>query len=178
MGSSLTTATAISGFAIAANGRERLIAGQSWLLCQEIGHGLQLPLNIGRTSSQDTGVTPNADVIVATASLEVGFNDPEVGDVIQHKAPRDMASFLQRKGRAGRRRTMRPWTVVVLSDYGRDRIAYQGYDILFNPVLEKRSHLMLTSASTMARNLIRQFASPRDKMVVQQLWDLPNLLTV
>ncbi|MEH2327181.1 MAG: helicase-related protein [Nostoc sp.] len=73
-------------------------------------------LNIGRTSSQDTGVTPNADVIVATASLEVGFNNPEVGGVIQHKAPRDMASFLQRKGRAGRRRTMRPWTVVVLSD--------------------------------------------------------------
>jgi hypothetical protein len=34
---------------------------------------------------------------------------------------------------------MRPWTVVVLSDYGRDRIAYQGYDVLFNPILEKRS---------------------------------------
>jgi hypothetical protein len=123
----------------AADGRERLIVGQSWLLCQEIGHGLELPLTIGRSSSQDTGVTPDADVIVATASLEVGFNDLEVGGVIQHKAPRDMASFLQRKGRAGRRRTMRPWTVVVLSDYGRDRIAYQGYDILFNPVLEKRS---------------------------------------
>jgi hypothetical protein len=123
----------------AADTRERLIAGQSWYLCEEIGHGLQLPLTIGRTSSQDTGVTPDADVIVATASLEVGFNDPEVGGVIQHKAPRDMASFLQRKGRAGRRRTMRPWTVVVLSDYGRDRIAYQGYDMLFNPVLEKRS---------------------------------------
>ncbi|QXE25870.1 putative helicase [Richelia sinica FACHB-800] len=122
-----------------ADSRERLIAGQSWLLCEEIGHGLQRPLTIGRTSSQDTGVTPDADVIVATASLEVGFNDPEVGGVIQHKAPRDMASFLQRKGRAGRRRIMRPWTVVVLSDYGRDRIAYQGYDMLFNPVLEKRS---------------------------------------
>ncbi|WP_347566313.1 protein DpdJ [Scytonema sp. UIC 10036] len=123
----------------AADGRDRLIAGQSWLLCQEIGHGLELPLSIGRTSSQDTGITPNSDVIVATAALEVGFNDPEVGGVIQHKAPRDMASFLQRKGRAGRRRTMRPWTVVVLSDYGRDRIAYQNYDMLFNPVLEKRS---------------------------------------
>ncbi|MBD2525623.1 protein DpdJ [Nostoc sp. FACHB-133] len=123
----------------ASEGSERLVAGQSWLLCEEIGHGLELPLSIGRTSSQDTGVTPNSDVIVATASLEVGFNDPEVGGVIQHKSPRDMASFLQRKGRAGRRRIMRPWTVVVLSDYGRDRIVYQGYDMLFNPVLEKRS---------------------------------------
>jgi len=123
----------------AAKSGERLVAGQSWLLCEEIGHGLELPLRIGRTSSQDTGVTPDLDVIVATAALEVGFNDPDVGGVIQHKAPRDMASFLQRKGRAGRRRTMRPWTVVVLSDYGRDRLAYQGYDTLFNPVLEKRS---------------------------------------
>ena len=123
----------------AADSSDRLIAGQSWQLCEEIGHALQIPLSIGRTSSQDTGVTPDSDVIVATAALEVGFNDPEVGGVMQHKAPRDMASFLQRKGRAGRRRTMRPWTVVVLSDYGRDRIAYQGYDTLFNPILEKRS---------------------------------------
>lgn len=123
----------------AADSRDRLIAGQSWHLCEEIGHTLQIPLSIGRTSSQDTGVTPDSDVIVATAALEVGFNDPEVGGVMQHKAPRDMASFLQRQGRAGRRRTMRPWTLVVLSDYGRDRIAYQSYDTLFNPILEKRS---------------------------------------
>ncbi|RUT08310.1 hypothetical protein DSM106972_014780 [Dulcicalothrix desertica PCC 7102] len=121
-----------------AENKERLVYGQSWLMCEEIGHGLEIPLNIGRTSSQDTGVSLDADIIVATASLEVGFNDPDVGGVIQHKAPRDMASFLQRKGRAGRKRAMRPWTVIVLSDYGRDRIAYQNYDMLFSPVLEKR----------------------------------------
>jgi hypothetical protein len=117
---------------------DRLVAGQSWYLCERIGHTLENPLQITRTSSQDTGVDTESDVIVATASLEVGFNDPDVGAVIQHKAPRNMASFLQRKGRAGRSRTMRPWTVVVLSDYGRDRIAYQSYDLLFNPILEER----------------------------------------
>ena len=79
------------------------------------------------------------DVIVATASLEVGFNDPGVGSVIQHKAPRDVAQFLQRKGRAGRLRSMRPWTVVVLSDYGRDQLAYQAYDQLFDPELPVRT---------------------------------------
>lgn len=117
---------------------DRLIAGQSWSLCRDIGHDLTTHLRISRTSSQDTGVDQQADVIVATAALEVGFNDPNVGAVIQHKAPRDMASFLQRKGRAGRSRVMRPWTVVVLSDYGRDRIAYQSYDLLFDPILEER----------------------------------------
>lgn len=119
----------------------RLREGQSWRMCEEIGHtkGMAEGLTIERTSSQDAGVNPLADVVVATASLEVGFDDPEVGAVLQHKAPRDVASFLQRKGRAGRPREMRPWTVVVLSDYGRDRVAYQGYDQLFDPALQTRS---------------------------------------
>ena len=116
-------------------------AGQSWDLPAAIGHplGPGSRLRIGRTSSQDVGVDREAEIIVATASLEVGFNDPGVGAVIQHKAPRGAAAFLQRKGRAGRTRRMRPWTVIVLSDYGRDREAYQAYDLLFDPELPARS---------------------------------------
>lgn len=116
----------------------RYLHGQDWSLCEQIGRILSDGLIIGRTCAQDAGVDLAADIIVATASLEVGFNDPEVGAVIQHKAPRDMAQFLQRKGRAGRSRVMRPWTVVSLSDYGRDRLAYQGYDLLFDPELPPR----------------------------------------
>lgn len=114
--------------------------GQSWKLCEDIGHSLHnnTRLRIGRTSSQDAGVWSGADVIVATASLEVGFNDPNVNVVLQHKAPRDPAQFLQRKGRAGRRTEMRPWTVVVLSDYGRDRLTWESYDLLFDPELPPR----------------------------------------
>jgi hypothetical protein len=119
----------------------RLPAGQSWQMCEDIGHpfGLAQPLRLSRTSSQDVGVAQGSDLIVATAALEVGYNDPDVGAVMQHKAPRDWAAFLQRKGRAGRLRSMRPWTAVVLSDYGRDRIAYQAYDQLFDPELPLRS---------------------------------------
>jgi hypothetical protein len=119
----------------------RQLLGQAWDVCEDIGHHLDRAdgLRIGRTSSQDPGVAAVSDVIVATASLDVGFNDPTVGAVLQHKAPRGAAQFLQRKGRAGRVRGMRPWTVVVLSDYGRDRLAYQGYDLLFDPSLESTS---------------------------------------
>ena len=119
----------------------RLLAGQSWQLSEDIGHpfGLTQPLHIGRTSSQDTGVDRLSDVIIATAALEIGYNDPDVGAVMQHKAPCDWAAFLQRRGRAGRRRMMRPWTTVVLSDYGRDRLAYQAYEQLFDPELPQRS---------------------------------------
>lgn len=113
--------------------------GQSWAMCEWLGHPLQgTPIVIDRTSSQDSGVAKNADIIVATASLEVGFNDPEVNVILQHKAPRDPAQFLQRKGRAGRRIEMRPWTIVTLSDYGRDRLAWESFDLLFDPELPPR----------------------------------------
>lgn len=119
---------------------DRMRDGQSWELCERIGHTLRPDAftRVGRTSSQDAGVDADANQIVATAALEVGFNDPAVGAVIQHKAPIDPAAFLQRKGRAGRDPRMRPWTVVVLSDYGRDRLAYQAYDLLFDPELPAR----------------------------------------
>jgi len=114
--------------------------GQSWRLCEFIGHrlGPQDCASVSRTSSQDSGVAAASDVVVATASLEVGFNDPSVGAVLQHKAPRDAAQFVQRIGRAGRSREMRPWTVVTLGDFGRDRDAYDRYEELFDPSLRER----------------------------------------
>ncbi len=117
----------------------RYVNGQDWRFCQDLRQSLRQRLSIKRVSSQDRGVDSTGDVIVATAVLEVGFDDPSVGAVIQHKAPRGIAGFLQRKGRAGRTRGMRPWTVVVLSDYGRDRTTYQGYDSLFDPELPVRT---------------------------------------
>ena len=121
---------------------ERYEAGQGWRICQSIGHSLasghRTPGIVGRTSSQDQGVDAGAREIVATASLEVGFDDPEVGLVLQHKAPNGAAVYLQRRGRAGRTQDMRPWTVIVLSDFGRDRRAYENFEDLFAPRLSAR----------------------------------------
>jgi superfamily II DNA or RNA helicase len=119
----------------------RRAAGQLWDSLESIGHRLddEAHTRIGRTTSQDADVDRLANAVVATASLEVGFNDPRVGAVLQHKAPHGAAAFLQRKGRAGRSRAMRPWTVIVLSDFGRDRITYQSYERLFDPELAPRS---------------------------------------
>lgn len=114
----------------------RDLEGQRWRMCEEIGHVLDQRLIVGRTTSQDSGVNTQSNIVVATAALEVGYNDPQVGAVIQHKAPRGMASFLQRKGRAGRESGMRPLTITVLSDYGRDRALYQAYEHLFDPSLQ------------------------------------------
>ncbi|MCP5939631.1 DEAD/DEAH box helicase, partial [Klebsiella pneumoniae] len=87
--------------------RSKIELGQNWKAAMDIGHDLSQNKVISRTSSQDAGVNAQADVVVATSSLEVGYNDPLVGAVLQHKAPNDVASYLQRKGRAGRPRGMR-----------------------------------------------------------------------
>lgn len=119
--------------------RARDAAGQRWRLPEKIGHRLEDPLVVARTTGRDPGVDREANVIVATSTLEVGFNDPTVGAVLQHKAPRNFASFLQRRGRAGRNRDMRPLTVTVLSDYGRDRQLFQSFEHLFDPLLAAQS---------------------------------------
>lgn len=117
------------------NPRAQDDAGQRWRVCEEIGWPLNRRLRLSRTTSQDQGVDAESQVIVATAALEVGFDDPGVGAVLQHKSPHLLASFVQRKGRAGRTVRMRPWMVTVLSDYGRDRLTYQAYEQLFDPTL-------------------------------------------
>ena len=112
--------------------------GQYWWLPEKLGFGTR-SLQISRTSSQDTGVDQFTDIVVATSSLEVGYDDPRVGAILQHKAPRDIAQFLQRRGRAGRWQEQRPWTVVVFSDYGRDRLAFQSYESILDPSVPAKS---------------------------------------
>jgi hypothetical protein len=117
---------------------ERAKTGQIWVTPKKIEEdALRLPMQVDITSSQHKGVNENAKLIIATSTLEVGYNDPKVGAVIQHKAPRNLASFLQRKGRAGRVRGMRPWMIVISSAYGRDRFVYDYPELYFQPNLNE-----------------------------------------
>jgi len=114
----------------------RTESGQNWWIANHIKNGsLSTSLLIDITSSQYRGVNPNAEIIIASSTLEVGYNDTKVGAIIQHKAPHSQASFLQRKGRAGRTRLMRPWTVVMTSSFGRDRLMFQHPEFYFEPTL-------------------------------------------
>jgi hypothetical protein len=57
------------------------------------------------------------DLLFATSTLEVGYDDPELALVYQHYAPANLASFVQRKGRGGRGADDRPITGITLSPY-------------------------------------------------------------
>lgn len=140
--------------------QELSIFGQEWSALQHNGFSLDGNdrAQVSRTSSQDSGVQTNSDIVIATASLEVGYNDSAVGAVIQHKSPRAVASYLQRKGRAGRTRIMRPWMIAILSDFGRDRVTYQHYEKLLDPEIElqglpiKNSHIQRMQAAMATLN--------------------------
>jgi hypothetical protein len=90
---------------------------------QRPGRSLQVaaqPVFSG-TSGRVEALIKDSDVVFATSSLEVGYDDPDITLVYQHYAPQNLASFVQRKGRGGRGADDRPITGVTLSIYsGRD----------------------------------------------------------
>lgn len=75
----------------------------------------------------------HSDVVFATSSLEVGYDDPDIAFVFQHYAPQNLASFIQRKGRGGRGADDRPLTAVTLSMYSpRDSYWYARPDLMLD----------------------------------------------
>ncbi len=95
------------------------------------------------TSGRVEGMIKRSDIVFATSSLEVGYDDPDINLVYQHYAPQNLASFIQRKGRGGRGVDDRPITGVTLSLYSsrdswwfrrpRAMIAPANFDTPLNP---------------------------------------------
>lgn len=88
------------------------------------------PVYSGLTNSQAL----DQDIVFATTSLEVGYDDPSIQFVLQHHAPTNTASFVQKKGRAGRALQDRPITALTLSKSSfRDAFYYQNPELLTEP---------------------------------------------
>jgi hypothetical protein len=114
--------------------------GQHWWIAEQIGHLTSgHGKRIGRVSSQVKTNVDDANIVIATSTLEVGVSDDTVGAVVQHKAPGSAARFVQRKGRAGRQIEMRPWTVMTVSEWGRDKLAWQMFDQTLDPQVTARN---------------------------------------
>jgi hypothetical protein len=100
------------------------------------------PVTSGTTGRVEDMIR-RSDVVFATSSLEVGYDDPDITLVYQQYAPQNLASFIQRKGRGGRGVDDRPITGVTLSLYSArdswwfrrpgEMVNPQGFDTPLNP---------------------------------------------
>lgn len=128
------------------------------------------PLRVARTpiysgtSSDAEALVKGSDIVFATSSLEVGYDDPDITLVYQHYAPQNLASFIQRKGRGGRSVDDRPTTAVTLSIYSprdswwfrrpAEMIAPAGFRIPLNPdnYFVRRGQALTTLLDGIARS--------------------------
>ncbi|MCT7376365.1 AAA domain-containing protein [Chelativorans salis] len=119
------------------------------------------------TSSDAEAVVKGSDIVFATSSLEVGYDDPDITFVYQHYAPQNLASFIQRKGRGGRGVDDRPTTAVTLSIYSprdswyfrrpAEMISPAGFRIPLNPdnYFVRRGQALTTLLDGLARSVAR-----------------------
>jgi hypothetical protein len=115
-------------------------SGECWWALSRDGRALQTPMNIKRKSGSDraTPIEDTDDLIITTSALEVGYDDEALMCVIQYTAPSNIASFVQRKGRGGRKVGTRPIVVTVLSPYkSTDSFLFRNHHILTDPVFRK-----------------------------------------
>lgn len=91
------------------------------------------PVFSGTSGNVDRDIA-KSDLVFATSSLEVGYDDPDIGLVYQHYAPVNLASFIQRKGRGGRGADDRSITGITLTPYSpRDSWFFRRPDEMLNP---------------------------------------------
>lgn len=139
------------------HGCDRFEDGECWYFAatDKFQQTAQGPLEVGSplhvaaqpissaTEGKVDALIKSSDILFATSSLEVGFDDPDMTMVYQHYAPQNLASFIQRKGRGGRGIDDRPLTGVTLSLYSprdswwfahpREMIEPSGFDVPINP---------------------------------------------
>ena len=115
-------------------------AGECWWVLNQKDKARPQPLNIKRKTGSDRSITiePDDDLIITTTALEVGYDDEALMCVLQYTAPANVASFVQRKGRGGRKVGTRPIVVTVLSPYkSTDLFLFRNEHILTDPTFQK-----------------------------------------
>ncbi len=110
-------------------------AGECWWFMRQGGRLNPLKVQHVRSGMpMQTGF----DLTIATSVLEVGYDDANIMGVIQYMAPRNVASFVQRKGRGGRGPSDRPISLTVINpNHPNDVHLYRNAHVLTDPLFTK-----------------------------------------
>lgn len=93
---------------------------------------LETPIRAVAKSAWSGEFDPADHLVMATSALEVGYDYNKLMAVLQYLAPPDLASFVQRHGRAGRSVGSRPIMLAVLSPHRSQDNFYFYNDFLLN----------------------------------------------
>ncbi|MEQ8998023.1 MAG: helicase-related protein [Coleofasciculus sp. B1-GNL1-01] len=101
----------------------------------------EVPLRIVSVSSKQQNDYRDGDIIVATPTLEVGVDDPQIKSTIHYLPPRTVFSFIQKRGRAGRGSGEIAYTLMILDTtpssqfyfFRRNRLINGSYELPLNP---------------------------------------------
>lgn len=142
------------------------------------------PAHIGAISSYNPSDIAQGDIVVATASLEVGVDDENFRATIHYRPPLNVFSFIQRRGRAGRRQDDIAYTLMILGNESDDEFYFRRrnrlidggrYELPLNPnnpvVREMHAQLERERASL---ELIRQRHRSIPKAIL--IWTLDKYL--
>lgn len=100
------------------------------------------PMEINLVTSRNRSNYWEGEIVVATGSLEVGVDDRRIKSTLHYRPPRDVFSFIQRRGRAGRMSGDVAYSIMVLGNessdqfylYRRNRmLTAEGYELPLNP---------------------------------------------
>ena len=145
------------------------------------------PVYSGTSGRVDRMMRDN-DLVFATSSLEVGFDDPDMILVYQHYAPVNLASFIQRKGRGGRGADDRPVTGITLSVYSPrdswffrhpDRMLHAaGFEVPLNPdnFFVRRGQAVAAILDVLARHS-KRIGADFPPACVASLWQMTEWLS-
>ncbi|MEA5536686.1 DEAD/DEAH box helicase [Crocosphaera sp. XPORK-15E] len=98
-------------------------------------------LNISYVSSQQKTSYWEGDIVVATPSLDVGVDDNRIIATFHYRPPRNVFSFIQRRGRAGRAANTVAYTLLIVANsasdhfyfFRRHRLVHGSYELPLNP---------------------------------------------
>ncbi|GHO61339.1 hypothetical protein KSC_002310 [Ktedonobacter sp. SOSP1-52] len=129
--------------------------GDCWIFAKL--HGCNQQLNVADPvyANATASLLDDKDLIPASPSLEVGYDDDAIQLVYQHKAPPNAASFIQRRGRAGRDPNDSPIIITLLWPYRhKDAFYFFHPEALYAPTFDdvplnasnfnvQRTHILL-----------------------------------
>jgi hypothetical protein len=128
------------------------------------------PIQINAVYSQSNSNYWEGEIVVATSSLEVGVDDEDIKATLHYRPPRDVFSFIQRRGRAGRSPNDVAYSIMVLGNeasdqfylYRRNRLLSAGsYELPFNPRNTRIAdmHRILAAERGKMRDFINRYAT-------------------